>query len=202
MPTGGPSCLSYMCSLLLNNKPRSVLDIGIGHGKWGFLVREFVDLWIPENKYGEVDQQFFDSSDRFNSGRFYGEDRTRLVGIEIFEPYITDIQHMIYDEILIGDVHDILPSMEEHFDIIICADVLEHLERNQGIDLLNDFHKHGTITYVLVPINCGSSGRAEHGNVYEIHKTSWTSEELRVFGTCCIVGDIYNLLEIKGEEHD
>jgi SAM-dependent methyltransferase len=188
-----------MCSLLLDKKPRSVLDVGIGHGKWGFLVREYVDLWRSGNKYGEVDQQFFDYSDRYNSERFYGKDRTRLVGIEIFEPYVTDIQLMIYDEILIGNAFEILPTMEECFELIIAADVVEHLEKGKAVELLKEFKKHGKVSYVLIPINCGRQGVGEHGNDYEIHKSQWDFEELCIFGKTFIVGDIYYLLEIAGD---
>ena len=199
MCSGAPSCLSFMCSLLLEKKPRSLLDVGIGHGKWGFLAREYADLWRPGNKYGEIDQNGFDHSDRYDSERFYGKERMRLVGIEIFEPYVTDIQLMIYDEILIGNVYEILPTMEECFEMIIAADVVEHLEKGEAVELFKEFKKHGKETYVLIPINCGSSGVAEHGNDYAIHRSKWEFEELGIFGKASIIGDIYYLLEIAGD---
>ena len=201
MCSGSPSCLSYICSLLLNKRPKSVLDVGIGSGKWGFLVREYVDLWRPGNKFGraEIDQSSFDSSDRFNCERFFGKDRTRLVGIEIFEPYITDIHRMIYDEILIGDAYEILPKMTEYFEMIIAADIVEHLEKDHAMELLKEFKKHGKVIQILIPINCSRSGIPEHENVYEIHRSHWSVEELNKFGKTYILGDVYYLLEIEGE---
>ena len=65
--------------------PKSILDVGCGFGKYGFLLREVLD-W--EDFYG-IDQP-----------RHW---KTIIDAVEIWEPYLTEIQRLIYSEIFIGD---------------------------------------------------------------------------------------------------
>ena len=45
MPSSGPDALTFVCRNLITRKPQSVLDIGVCFGKWGFLAREYADIW-------------------------------------------------------------------------------------------------------------------------------------------------------------
>ena len=45
MPTGNKYVIVPMIKLIEQINPKSVFDVGIGFGKWGFLLREYLDVW-------------------------------------------------------------------------------------------------------------------------------------------------------------
>lgn len=53
-------------------------------------------------------------------------DPARLVGIEI-NPEAAAHARTIYDEVLVGPAEDMMGTLQESFDTILCYDVLEHM---------------------------------------------------------------------------
>lgn len=56
--------------------------------------------------------------------RAYGAER--IVGIEV-DPLSAEAARTIYDEVHVASVESALATIDEPFDLILCADVLEHL---------------------------------------------------------------------------
>lgn len=50
----------------------------------------------------------------------------RIVGIELHEPS-AEVAWRAFDEVLVGDATRLVETLDEQFDLIICADVIEHL---------------------------------------------------------------------------
>lgn len=183
MPSSGPTSLTYMCRILIRKKPLRVLDIGIGHGKWGFLVREYVDLWVNNPSYTA---------------------RTAIVdGIEVYEPYITELQKQIYDNIYIGNALELLKNglIRPDYDMIMCCNVLEHFEKNEAIEFLHLLSHHAKESYVILPVNVRYQD-PEYGNEYERHKSQWLLGELETFGNVITLEDDEFVLRIKGDEYE
>jgi hypothetical protein len=44
MPSSRPTTIPVVIHLLRQIRPRSILDVGIGFGKWGHLFREYTDI--------------------------------------------------------------------------------------------------------------------------------------------------------------
>ena len=95
--------------------PRLVLDVGVGFGKYGYLIREYLDVRGAKNDFGKYRRENW---------------ATRLDGIEVCSEYIGDPQRMIYDHIYIGDVVGLLPTVGHH-DFIWASHVLEHLDQGR-----------------------------------------------------------------------
>lgn len=55
-----------------------------------------------------------------------GHGARELVGIELVEAAALEAAH-VYDRVLTGAVEDTMPTLRGPFDLIVCADVLEHL---------------------------------------------------------------------------
>lgn len=54
------------------------------------------------------------------------------MGIDIFRPYLEEVRRKgVYHDLILGDVR-FLPFKEKSFDAVICMEVLEHLERQDG----------------------------------------------------------------------
>lgn len=93
---------------IMEMKPKSILDIGVGTGKWGLLCREYLDdINIPIK---------------------------RLDGIEIFKPYINKTVNSIYDNVYNVDVREFNPPIT--YDLYLIIDVIEHMTKQQGHILL------------------------------------------------------------------
>lgn len=67
-----------------------------------------------------------------NAGWLRGHGARRIVGIEL-DPASADAARRVFDDVLEGPVEEVLPAVCESFDLVICADVLEHLANPGGV---------------------------------------------------------------------
>lgn len=175
MPTSMPFILNHICSWILENQPQSILDIGVGFGKWGFLAREYTDIW-----HSKIQQKQW---------------TTIIHGIEVFEPYISPAARYIYDDIFIGEATQVIKKLA-HYDLIICTAMLEHLEKKQGLMFVQDCKKLASVCFFTLPVEPGRRS-GKHGNKYQAHVSTWTRKELEQFGKVTRLKAINNwLLEI------
>lgn len=138
--------------------PKTVLDIGVGYGKYGLLMREYLDLWHGD---GTLDR------------------RTRIVGIEAHAPYLQGWQEAIYDELIVGDAAEVLP--DESFDLALLIDVLEHFEMEAGHAFLQSLTRIAANVLICTPAQDSPQGAA-FGNEFECHRSLWTVGDLMAHG--------------------
>ncbi len=159
MPSSSPIHIPYMLELMKNitKTPKNILDVGIGFGKWGYLIREYYEvLW---------------------NQRFTKKDwKIRIEGIEIFPKYISEVQKSIYDDIIQKDIFSVLDELEK-YDFIILGDIIEHFEKDKGHLLLNKLMEHTNDILIATP-NGYSPQDTWGGNKAEKHNSSW---EIRDF---------------------
>ena len=85
MPSSRPELVPFVVNLVMQLQPRSILEIGTGFGKYGFLFREYLDIWAAAA----------------DPSRLLPENwQVRIDGIECFPAYISELQHRIYDRII------------------------------------------------------------------------------------------------------
>lgn len=131
----------------------SMLDIGCGFGSWGWLTRQYFDVW--EQRYHKEEWQI------------------KIDAIEIHEPYITPLHKYLYDDIYIGDALSVVPSLK-NYDIITMGDIVEHVDKMVGLKLLrlaNDHCDKGMI--ITTPIDFRKQGLYQWIPSSE-HKSHWT----------------------------
>lgn len=100
---------------VLSINPVSVLDVGIGFGKYGFLCREYLQTLKSgvEDSGINVRQNW----------------KHKIVGIEIYPEYVQRLQKEIYDLIFYGDAHKVLDRFKGgSFGLGLAIDVVEHME--------------------------------------------------------------------------
>lgn len=138
-------------------RPHSVVDLGMGSGKYGYLLREQHDL---------ADVQF-------------GRDdwRLRLVGVEGYAEYVGELQKMVYDEIVVSDVVDFLEVTPEAFDVALALDILEHFEPQRGSQFIE--RALAVARFVVISSPRGFYRQDEHENVLERHKSWWPAKAMR-----------------------
>jgi SAM-dependent methyltransferase len=178
MPSSQHLQLNELVDTILTLNPESVLDIGVGFGKYGMLIREYLDP---------------------NIGNADHHRRVRLDGIEIFTPYITPIQRSIYDNIYPGDALEILPILSTRYDLILLIDVLEHFDEQRGSQLITHCLEKGTTLLISTPHNPGPQLEA-YGNPAERHVKRWNIHDLKKFGPLRIVPNLFSLICVLGSE--
>lgn len=160
MPVAQPENIPTICNLIKSKKPKSILDVGCGFGMYGFLARIYTGLWttnITPKEYSDW------------------KNLSRVDAIEIFEPWITDLQKMIYNKIFIGDMREIMPKVD-NYDMIILGDSLEHLNKEDGENILK-IAKEKAKTVVISMPDYFEKGEKKGGNEWELHQYVWKNED-------------------------
>jgi SAM-dependent methyltransferase len=186
MPTSHPLTISPMLTIItehyknrpLSITPFSILDVGCGNGKWGMLIREYLDgCW-----YGRR----YENKDTW---------KVHLVGVEPFGRYITDVHRYHYDRIIYRDIWEAIEEEElkdERFDIILLSDVIEHMIQGEGLKLLSQLKKYLKLTGIILlstPTQFFPQGKVD-GCEWEVHKCLWSEDDIKML-------DWYNCKSIE-----
>jgi len=167
MPTSNKYIITPVIKLVEQIRPKSVLDVGAGFGKWGFLLREYCEVWNWDNA-------LYNDKDKFRWA-------VKIDGVEICGKYIKDLQRNIYDRIFIGDVFQLIGELD-NYDLIILGDVIEHFDKDTGRRLLEKCcDKANKAVIVMTPIVFSPQGDA-CGNAAERHVSLWTKGDFGPFG--------------------
>ena len=110
------------------------------------------------------------------SGKF------KATGLDIFEPSLKEaMRRKVYQNLVMGEVEH-LPFKDKSFDIVICMEVLEHLEKGDGERLLIELERV-TRRQVLLTTPVGKyEQHASEGNIHWEHKYIWSPSELKAKG--------------------
>ena len=179
MPSSHPDELNEIAGLILRTDPESVLDVGVGFGKYGVLAREYLELWDGRNRYGDW--------------------KRRIDGIEAFADYLTPLHEYIYDRVHVGNALDILPSLEPNYDLILLIDVLEHFDYSEGMRILELCMKIARNTLISTPKKVGKQEDA-FGNPFEAHKFQWEKKHFDVFKDKFFLPNERSLICYAGED--
>ena len=162
MPTSPYAHLYTVVEYLSATRPASLLDVGLGNGKLGFLARDLLDVMLGE--------------------RYWKEDwQVKIDGIEIFPDYVQDHQKAIYDDIYVGDAFEVIDTLGS-YDMIILGDVLEHFEKQKAWQFLDKCAAHANENLVIcIPLGTNWIQPEIYGNPYEEHRSFWQAEEFKPF---------------------
>lgn len=138
-------------------RPRSVLDVGVGYGKWGLLARETLD-WMP----GRLDRKDWE---------------IRIDGIEVF-PYESPLHSWVYDEVRFADVLDVQESIEG-YDLVMMNDVIEHIEKDIAFRLLRHLVARNKNVVISTPVHFFEQEIG--GNEHEHHISHWDIADFAEF---------------------
>ena len=160
MPTSVYHNLIAICELISEVSPCSMLDIGVGNGRIGFLARDLLDVMHQPEQWTR-----------------------RIDGIEIFPDYIQDHQRSIYDSIHLGNAREVIETLG-CYDLVYIGDVLEHFEKEEGWAMLDQCALHASrFIGVAIPLGDGWEQEAVFGNIHEEHKAVWEREEFEPFAS-------------------
>ena len=104
------------------------------------------------------------------------------VGVEVFEPYLDESRKKaIHNEYIRSDIRG-LNFGEGSFDAILASGVIEHLDSLDSSILLGRMSLWARKRVIITTPNGFISQDGYDNNLYQIHKSGWTVDELRARG--------------------
>lgn len=164
MPSSRYQVIPLVLDIVTATQPKSILDIGVGFGKWGVLFREYLDVW--------------------KTNKPFQERVARIDGVEAFAEYENSVWKA-YDTVHIGNVIDLLPELtKQKYDLLFMGDVIEHFDKEEAKKLLGALNYNHII--IVTPFQVLEQ-KAVYDNEYEIHKSTWRHQdfpnlELKIIG--------------------
>jgi len=124
--------IPFFVDILLAINPAQALDMRIGYGHWGMLVREFCDA-------------------RYN--RFAAENRNvQLEGRTSSSEKISPEYCHLYDKIHQASYQEIVATLTQEWNVIFFSNVLDQIEKTEALDLLSWALKQSDYVLVHVPL--------------------------------------------------
>jgi len=163
MPSSRPNTIPTVIHLLRQLQPRSILDVGIGFGKWGHLFREYTDINAAER----------------DPHRYRRENwQVRIDGIEGHAAYLTELHRYLYNEIHIGDACELLPKVAA-YDLIFMGDIIEHLDKSKGMELLQVAVAKAIKAVIVSTPKFETAQESLCANELERHRSLWSARDFR-----------------------
>jgi len=149
--------LEHAIDFIVDCDPKTVLDIGVGFGKWGFLSRMYLDVYKV---------------------RWHPRDwQVKIAGIEVFGDYVEPHQRYLYDRVVVGDILDIAPTLAKQ-GLVIACDVLEHLPKDRGLELVDHLRSISDSLLFGIPYGPGWQRVGTPENPKEAHISEWSHADL------------------------
>lgn len=128
MPSSRPEIIPHIVNLVSHYAPKSVLDIGMGFGKYGIILREYLELWDQKDGHLPVAPRHW---------------KIRIDGIEKERRFVSRVQRAVYSNAYTGEAQKILPALS-FYDLVLLIDVLGENDKTTGTDLLRMALAHTT----------------------------------------------------------
>ncbi|MBN2505256.1 MAG: hypothetical protein JXQ71_01040 [Verrucomicrobia bacterium] len=165
MPTSRPNPIPTVVHLIRQLRPRSILDVGIGFGKWGHLFREYTDILEAERDPSRYERRQW---------------QVRIDGIEGCAAYVTDMHRYLYNAIHVGDICEVLPRLGA-YDVVFLGDVIEHLDAARGGQLLRHALAQARKAVIVTTPRFDTAQGDLCANELERHRSVWSARQFRQF---------------------
>lgn len=161
MGTSNWQNIPFCIDVLMKIAPSRVLDVGVGFGRWGVVLREFCDVWY---------------------GRIHAPDwKIEIHGIEGFEKNLSAYHRSFYTHLHVGDANDLIHSIPGPWSVVIFGDVLEHFTKDAARKHLATSLARSEYVLVNIPLGEDWEQGEAYGNKYERHLSTWYAEEFQDF---------------------
>lgn len=142
--------------LLQKLGPSTLLDIGKGFGKYGFLAHEYAGI-APSHKADPTKT-------------LAQQSRLQIDAVEVERDFLWPHLSHLYRNVIVGKIEDIYVSLP-HYDVVLMADVIEHIEKPAAKAIVKHLVDNGSIVIVATPKLFFQQHLYESG--YEEHVSHW-----------------------------
>ena len=107
------------------------------------------------------------------------------VGVEAFGPYFNEAKkRKIHSKCIKGRIQDV-KFARKSFDAVIMIEVLEHMDKKDGLEALRKASKWAKKKIIITTPNGYFPMGKVDGNKYQEHVSGWVPKELRKMGFVC-----------------
>lgn len=133
-----------------------VLDIGHGLGQTGLMIR----------------------------GLGVTRGQPHITGVDIYKPYHYLQKNIgIYNRVLLHDMTEPLPYMDNSFHITIAQQFIEHVPKQTGYRILDELqHVTQSLIIISTPNGYHESGPGTDGNQHSEHLSAWHTRDFQRYG--------------------
>lgn len=163
MPSSYVGGIPLVIAEVLKLNPKSVLDVGCGFGKYGVLLREYLDV-IRDKHYNK------------------SEWVRRIDAVEVNREYITPLHEYVYSNVYVDGALKFLSGIKHRYDVILLCDVVEHFIKAKGVELLNLAMDRCAKGVIGTTPNGYVKQDVWFNNISEVHRSGWRVEELHELG--------------------
>lgn len=149
MPTSYVQNILPIMHYLERIRPKAVLDVGTGYGKFAFLLRERIDdfSW-----------------------------NMQIDGVEAWPKYFKKSgTEYLYNSVFKTDF--LSAPLIDQYDVVLMIDVLEHFSDVDAVTALKKAAAHGKRILISAPL--GYEQGAVGGNEFERHQSEWPIDRIR-----------------------
>lgn len=143
MPTSKLELTPVIVNMAWEVAPTTILDVGPGYGKMGLLCREYLEKPLV------------------------------IDAVEMEPRYVTERLTAIYDHVNVKDVTQLRPELLAQYDLVLLIDVIEHLEKPDGLRLLESITGN---VIVSTPRDFFQNPECEE-YPSECHRSHWTLDD-------------------------
>lgn len=166
MPYSSGTFDEEVATIIRAMSPSTVLDIGAGAGRYGHLIKKV-------------------------------SPQAHVTALELDAEYIARFQlRQVYDVVRQDDVESLFRNVDTEYDLVILGDVIEHLRKSVGIDLLNFLVYRSRRILVIFPLRYRQG--AFEGRSQEAHISVWGPTDFQWCDADYRHGDGLALVDIRG----
>ncbi|MEM9585946.1 MAG: hypothetical protein AAGA03_01590 [Planctomycetota bacterium] len=170
MPSSRPVAIPYVVDIVRQVTPNSILDVGVGFGKYGHLFREYTDIVASERQPERYERTHW---------------QCRIDGVEVFQNYLTPMHEYLYDHVYIGEANGVVTQIPDAtYDMVWMGDVIEHFDKQVGIQVIQQAKRIAKKVVVLATPNRFVPQDALVENEHERHLSYWTKKDFEALGSC------------------
>lgn len=167
MPTSRFETIEPVLIAVQTRHPQSVLDVGAGYGIYGVHFRSILDG-------NPVTGRLLNNPATW---------QTRIDAFDIYPAYLqTPLAQYIYDDIIIGDIRNCMHLITRTYDFIMLGDVIEHVEKPDGIRVIGELYNKlnpGGFMVIITPNYKIQWHEGVGDNPHEAHLALWTYQEIQ-----------------------
>ncbi len=146
-------------------KPKRILDIGKGFGKYGFLLHEYAGI---------------DNTKKIFPDKSLKQQSNLLVDAVEVDPdlMLPHLSHL-YNTVYFGDILSLYKELPS-YDLVLMIDIIEHIDKTGALILLGSLLQKGSRIIIATPVEFFEQHLYE--SEYENHTSYWTIRDLNSIG--------------------
>ena len=132
-----------------------IIDFACGFGTWGHVIRSMI---------------------------FQGGDKAYMVGCDVFKAFLKkNKKYNPYDDLIVCDAR-YLPFKEKSANIVLCFEMIEHMDKPEGFTLLSQLDIIAKDKLVLSTPNGFMEQHGTESIQFEEHKSFWLAKDFEQKG--------------------